>query len=40
MFSRTKMKFLLPNAACRTTANKIFGFITGNFVIATTTKKQ
>ena len=39
MSNRINMKFPLPNAACRATANKWFSYITGNFIIATTTKK-
>ena len=34
---RTKMKFSLPNAACKATASKRFVFTTGNFIIETTT---
>ena len=38
IFDRKKMKFSLPNAACRATASKRFGFIIGNVIIETTTK--
>ena len=38
--NRIKMKFSLPNIACRTIANKRFSWITGNFIIATKTKRQ